>query len=899
MTVKPGLLISLLCSLLFALPAAAGKERLFAEFDSGQPVGRHLQSWVESPRLAPGQQPPADADWQDETSDVPNYGLATRPVWFRLDAFSRDETNDVMAVIDLPLLDQIDVYIYYKDRLRSHYRLGDQQPFSQRLLRTRSFAFALDHYQPGQYEFLFRVETNGSLQFPLSFWHDEDFHAHTTNDYIILGIYLGFIASVALYNLFIFFTTRERYALAFVGHVVGYLAFLVALTGLGFQYLWPDNLWLQERSTTIFAAVSAIFACLFARDFLQLRNRRPRLLLQINNITLLIALSILLTSLFMDYRTSVEAAIGGTLMLCLLTLVTGVVAANQNSPSTLLYIAGWVGVVTGVIVHSLTKQGLLPFTSWSSNASHLGSVWMVTMHSLGIALRFHEARINHMQTEQRMFEAQRDTLKARFQVQEAELRRKQTEAENQAKSAFLATMSHEIRTPLNGVLGMVQLLSSTDLDAQQKRWLDTISSSGESLLTVVNDILDLSKMASGHLQLDIQDVNLHDRIHDSIHLYANQARQKGLHIIANMLPPMHSHVRTDPTRLSQILNNLLSNAIKFTERGHVLVSADTRNGQLELRVRDTGIGIPAAFRERVFQHFSQAEASTSRTYGGTGLGLSICRQLATLLGGSIDYHSEEGKGTEFCVLLPDCQPSQPLNLPPAQGQSFRLQLSDEAEAGVVRHCLTTLGYQESANDDVALLIGEQQPPADIRAGRCLCLVDEPSVHFPVQQQLLRPLSTAELVTELNGIRTAVSDAAGPQQPLPKSLIWIAEDNAVNQKVISGMLRQLQLPHRLFTDGEQICEAWAMESQHPDLILMDCEMPVMDGFDATRWLRQQEQNSHQRVPVIALSAHVLAEYKEKASSAGFDDFLEKPIDRALLRQTLSEWLGKTPCGGRPE
>ncbi|WP_430462042.1 7TM diverse intracellular signaling domain-containing protein [Thalassolituus sp. LLYu03] len=895
-----GCLILLLCFLLQGLPALAAEPLLLSDMSSGAPVGRHLQIWHETTPLAEGDFPPADAVWETSLVDVPNFGLADHPVWFRLTVHAERDMRDLLAVIGLPLLDRVQMFTFFNGQPLAATEFGDHLPYSHRPIDQREFVVPLGHTEPGDYQLVFRVTAGGSLQFPLALWHSADYQHKATNDYILLGLYVGFIASVALYNAFIYATTRERYALAFVGHILGYLGFLVALTGIGFQYLWPDNLWIQERSTTVFTSIAALFASLFARDFLELDKRKSKVLLHLNTLTLLIGSAIMFASLFMHYQTSVSVAISGTLLLCAVTLVIGLAAIERDAPSSLLYIAGWIGLLIGVILHSLAKKGAIPVTGMTANAAHIGSVWMVTMHSLGIALRFHEARREYHKTEQRMLEAQRDSLKARYLVQEAEIRRKRTEAENEAKSAFLATMSHEIRTPLNGVLGMVQLLGSTRLDPQQKRWLDTISSSGESLLTIVNDILDLSKMSSGHLQLDIQETDLHRVVHECLRLYASTAERKGLRLIADFHPPLHTRVRTDPTRLRQILSNLLSNALKFTERGFVRVSVDTRDGQLLFSVKDTGIGIPEAFRDRVFSHFSQADASTSRMYGGTGLGLSICRQLSELLGGRIEFQSEEGVGTEFTVTLPGCEPSAPLRLP--EPGTFAVHLSNDEETRVVSDFLTGLGYRavsapptnepaEHAAEPLSVVITDQTDGRHDPATQVIALVDDPLQTLPVQQQLLRPLSTAELLAELTG--EAVREApelhhASLNRPLPDALIWVAEDNLVNQKVISGLLRFMGLKHRLFGDGRQICDAFADGNNLPDLILMDCEMPVMDGFDATRWLRQHG-GAQSAVPVVGLSAHVLSEYQDKARAAGFDDFLNKPIDRQQLQQTLAHWL----------
>ena len=822
------LLAGLLWLLFSVLPAGAAPALPIGDgvMPQGQPLGHYLDVYKESRSRPDDTQLPADdVDWQTSTSGIPNYGLRHYPVWFRLTLDVREPTNDLLANIALPLLDTIDLYLLRNDQVVFHTRMGDTLPFADRPLKLREFATPLPPLQPGQYRLYFRVATGGSMQFPLYFWHDETYHHQATNEYIVIGAFIGLLVSVVLYNSFIYVTTREAYALAFVGHVLTYLVFFISLSGIGYQYLFNDSLWLQERMINVSASASGLFACLFARYFLYADLKKQIWLSRLSILTILLSAIALLGTLVLPHQLAIESVIFQALFATLSTLLIGVIIVLlRPSPSNILYITGWTSILMGVFFHSLAKQGLVELTPLINYSAHIGSLVMVTAHSLGIALRFHEAKLENMKTEKRLLEAQRDSIKARFLMQESEIKRQKTEAENEAKSAFLATMSHEIRTPLNGVLGMLQLLRDTRLDQQQQRYVETINSSGESLLTIVNDILDLSKMNSGKLQLELRDIDLHALIRDCVNLYARQAREKGLRLIVNAELPLYRYIHSDSTRLRQIISNLLSNAVKFTDSGYVLLTVKTSADSVNICVKDTGIGIAEEFKTRLFEHFSQADASTSRNYGGTGLGLSISKKLAILLGGDISVNSEPEEGTEFCLTLKNIRASGALTAGQQPALKVQVQLSHDDEAQVTRQFLTSLGHecitaQHSSAPD--LIITDTLPVA--AATRTLCIQDTEIPHPPNTEIVTRPLNTLCLFNrlfapELNS-ETPAFPITSEQPALTVSasakeslLIWVAEDNLVNQKVITGMLRHLGYPCLIFNDGQAVVHAWHVQLQ---------------------------------------------------------------------------------------
>ncbi|MCI5046892.1 MAG: ATP-binding protein [Aquisalinus sp.] len=477
---------------------------------------------------------------------------------------------------------------------------------------------------------------------------------------------------------------------------------------------------------------------------------------------------------------------------------------------------------------------------------------------------------------------------------------------NAAKSEFLATMSHEIRTPMNGIMVMAELLSNADLAARYKRYANVIVNSGQSLLSIINDILDLSKIEAGKMDLETIAWSPMRKVGDVINLFEEKATSNGLEITAYVSPDVPEMVMGDPVRLNQIVSNLVSNAIKFTHEGHVAIEVLREAGtqdMLRFNITDTGIGIPEDKLARVFESFSQADQSTTREYGGTGLGLSICQKLVRLMGGEIGVTSEEGKGSCFWFTIKAEAADIETTLPDLTGRQIQVAMKGQAvQANLVRTLQdygATVFTQNDAPESTQTLdfiiadaaVIQQLPDTLLPQGRiCLAAIGDHAPEQLVQQHkahdlLFQPILPDDIVTlaermaagQLLGLTALEGSAsnAPTYTTFSGKRILVADDSAVNREVIIEAMNCLCTEVETVANGQEAVDRFREEKF--DLVFMDCSMPVMDGYEATRQIRAYENEiAAMATPVIALTAQMAGAATDAWKDAGMDAFLTKPF-----------------------
>jgi signal transduction histidine kinase/CheY-like chemotaxis protein len=878
--------------------AQANWGTMVAEVDSNINLGPDIQ-WVKDDTntltLEQIQQLPQEA-FNKGSQYTFNQGYTSSGYWlrFRLNVPTELINSPWLLEIPFPLLDYVALYSPNKNNAYSVIVTGDRSPFSQRDLNTTDFVFKLKPEQENNVYYL-HIKTKDSLQVPLHLWHVDHFPKHNAYVSGLQGIYFGIMLVMILYNLFIYLSVRERSYLYYISYISAFTLFQASIQGFSFEYLWPNQTHWANISIPFLGVLSLFFASLFARSILQTHLFIPKF----DKVLVLIAASLFCTLpmvLFADYDVGIIVALFCTFIFFNLVLVTSCLAAFKGNRIAKVFVVAWAIFLVSGVMSMLGVLNVLPLEYASLVALQIGSAIEVILLSLVLA-----DRINIIEKEKVEIEAtsRGALLQANIQLQNS----------NRLKDEFIATISHEIRTPMNGVLGSAQLLLDTQPSVHQILYIDTINHSGQTLLEILNNVLDYSKIEADKLELEPIEFEIEKVINECTEFFNVLASQSNVKLFVRIHRNTPKRIISDPVRFKQILLNLISNAFKFTSRGQVVVRVQLSkysNNKLYIEVEDSGCGLTYEQQNFIFQPFVQADSTSSRKKGGTGLGLAISKKLTRLMQGNIGVHSLPGKGSTFWFTAV---------IKVVEKEKNNLFFSDNSVCLLLTSRYQEILIQEQLQDwkvktvsrnmlrydsEITVISDHINLPKllnlDIPAHNIILISDSSNKFDEAVHRVKSPITPQKLRDALRSCDASLlqSSFQNSQNRSEKKIpdfselrVLAVDDNSVNQMIIKKMLSKYKVEADIAVGGLDAMKFIRRQQKPYDLILMDIEMPIKDGYETTDDIREYERE-HNLEPckIVAISAHSMKESRGKALLSGMDDFLNKPIDQDILIDVLT-------------
>ena len=864
-----------------------------------------------------------DQTWQVQGSEVFQQGYTDSAWWMRFSVGEYDWSNHLIS-LDSILVEEADVWFLDGTEVLQHHAVGTSRPFANRPIQYHYFVIPFSFAQNKNTAIYVRLQGRATLNTSLSIFPEDTYWAQEAGWTFFFAVHIGGLLVIGIYNFLLFLSTRDS-------TFFFYCLYIIATTAAAlFSDGWVHQLLLKNGYAESPRIVTALYECvylttlIFAYYFLNIKSFSRRLAQSFIAVIGLVVCYLAATVTLLPLSIAMMLVSISVLIVYGLCITAGIIGYFKGNRTTAkYYLISWTPLILGILMLTASRVGIFSEPKIGVVGIQLGILLEMVLLSFALANRINREKALRLQERQASIEAQ---------------------AESKAKSQFLASMSHEIRTPMNGIIGMTHFLEDTSLNSQQKQYIDIIKSSGQALMRVINDVLDFSKISAGKMTLEIIDFDIEETLYDTTAMFFAQAESKNITLKTEIAENTSTLVKGDPTRLQQVLINLLGNALKFTDGGTVTVKVwsekfehhdeftNCQHFLLRFSIADTGIGIASELQATLFDAFNQGDQTTARRFGGTGLGLSICKNLVELMGGELTVESEAGKGSDFQFSI-RTQLSDPLYMqkhdeilaPLRPIRVLLLSCVYENEAPIVTHlrkwcsevtfCNSTADARahlqaDPARYDIFMLDSDNQQTAadllvDLSAGNnrehlhFVVLLPAQQTNDPLEGQTLpnqvltltKPVSARFLRDNLSRLIRRESDKINDEnhnvQTFHNIEVLVAEDNAVNQLVISGLLTKLGIKPKVANDGIETLDFYKREHGNIDIIFMDCEMPEMDGYEATRLIRKFEsEHNLQPVPIYALSAHAMQEHAQRSNDAGMDGHISKPVELNALAAVLT-------------
>ncbi len=948
---KPALLLVILFQLFVSAVVEAGRIEVDGNLQY-QPLNAHIEFFYDGEQTLTVEYLTRGSRMMPWSASDQHHGtlfLDAGRYWLRTQiANTSDHAVDFILQTEYPSIKTADLYILSSTgNVTTLFEgAGLDSPFNNRPILHRHLLSEITIPANDEITLIWLIEDEPALQFRATLWNPKAFNTWDLEMQLVAGFIYGVLFVVALYNLFLYLSTHHKSYGFYVLYAMTSIYLVSASQGHLYQYFAPDSQWNKIALQTVFFSLYILLFGQFTIYFLNLRRRTRKFLWAIRWLAI-ITVGLLITASVTSSITLILLSILSTGAMLITALCAGIVIRRKGVISAGHFVIAIMILIFALLISAMASLGLISRTGITDSLPALGLTAMLVFFSLALADRVNQLQKEVDEGNESILKANESKLKAEAELYnskrkliELEQSASQARLENQSKSDFLATMSHEIRTPMDGILTMTDKMKASRLDEKQNYYLNMIEHSSQDLVAIINDLRDFTQIEAGKMELELSSFNLEALIDDCISIFSLKAVEKHINFIADIDPNLDQVFCGDAGKLKQILLHLLSNAFKFTDQGDVILKVRATDKaainctELKFSVEDSGIGLTNEEKKRLFTPFQHADEDAYGLYGGSGLGLAISKQLAELMDGHIDVDSEAGVGSVFWFtarLMNEENPAPELiRKRSSQLADKKLLLVDShtVSADIVKRLLTSWKIDTTLctnlEDAISTLesAAEQDQPFDVilseynlESASGLDLLKEirkrqlSSATFVLMAatQLLdkhddlaslgirivleKPITNSQLHDVLLRATLPPKAAQAVMEPSEEQKyhdlkVLIVDDNQVNQLILANMLKQIGVEADVAENGLRAIQKY--EANDYDLILMDCEMPEMDGYQAAAQIRAKEQeNQRKRVNIIAISAHAQSDFKERVEAIGMDGHLTKPISLSNLTDLLSK------------